>query len=202
MPYADPERERKRNRERMRRKRADAAYREEVNRRNSKWWREKWANDPEWREREHQRNVTRARGKYANDPDWRARQNGKAHTRRARIGGGQAAEFTPEQWAAKVSYWGDRCWVCGGPWSAQDHVKPLAAGGAHLLCNVRPICKPCNSAKRDKWLLLRDRLGVHRRPSPAAPVAADGGAEGLPMRPVARCPRGCGCRWCRARRAA
>jgi len=59
--------------------------------------------------------------------------------------------FTTEQLAAKVAYWGDRCWICGGANEAIDHVKPLAKGGAHALANLRPICTACNTRKKDRW---------------------------------------------------
>lgn len=59
--------------------------------------------------------------------------------------------FTTAQLAAKVAYWGDRCWVCAGSWDSIDHVKPLAKRGPHMLANLRPICTPCNTRKRDRW---------------------------------------------------
>jgi 5-methylcytosine-specific restriction endonuclease McrA len=59
--------------------------------------------------------------------------------------------FTKEDLAAKWAYWGGKCWVCGTIATATDHVKPLAKGGAHMLCNLRPICQPCNSSKGAQW---------------------------------------------------
>lgn len=61
--------------------------------------------------------------------------------------------FTVEQLIAKVAYWGNRCWLCGGAHEAIDHVKPLSKGGPHILANLRPICKSCNSRKHNKWPL-------------------------------------------------
>ncbi|MGH6720281.1 MAG: HNH endonuclease signature motif containing protein [Alphaproteobacteria bacterium] len=43
------------------------------------------------------------------------------------------------------------CWICGGPKTEMDHVKPLAVGGLHVPANIRPACKPCNSSKGDTW---------------------------------------------------
>jgi 5-methylcytosine-specific restriction endonuclease McrA len=51
---------------------------------------------------------------------------------------------------SKATMW-PGCWICGGPKDAIDHVKPRARGGAHLLCNLRPICTGCNSAKGSRW---------------------------------------------------
>ncbi len=59
--------------------------------------------------------------------------------------------FTVDQLAARIRYWGERCWICYGPWDSVDHVKPLNKGGWHALANLRPICTPCNSRKSDRW---------------------------------------------------
>lgn len=69
----------------------------------------------------------------------------------ARKWGRRAPKFTLAQLLAKMAYWGNRCWVCGGPGKEVDHVKPLAKGGAHILCNLRPICRSCNAQKADRW---------------------------------------------------
>ncbi|HAM40542.1 MAG TPA: hypothetical protein DCP69_04205 [Candidatus Omnitrophica bacterium] len=58
---------------------------------------------------------------------------------------------TAEMIAARCEMWGGRCYVCGGPMQAIDHVKPISKGGAHLPCNLRPICKSCNSSKNARW---------------------------------------------------
>jgi 5-methylcytosine-specific restriction endonuclease McrA len=71
--------------------------------------------------------------------------------RRARLSGTRVISISVTSIRAKWAYWGDRCWMCGEPATATDHVKPLAKGGAHMLCNLRPICKSCNSHKKDRW---------------------------------------------------
>lgn len=48
-------------------------------------------------------------------------------------------------------YYGHACYLCGDHATATDHVKPLAKGGAAWPCNLRPICKTCNSIKGAKW---------------------------------------------------
>jgi 5-methylcytosine-specific restriction endonuclease McrA len=45
------------------------------------------------------------------------------------------------------------CWLCGGPREQVDHVKPIAAGGSHILANLRPICGSCNQKKWATWPL-------------------------------------------------
>lgn len=59
--------------------------------------------------------------------------------------------FTVEQLADRMRYWGNRCWMCGGPFEAIDHVKPLSKGGWHALMNLRPACSPCNGSKGARW---------------------------------------------------
>ncbi len=52
---------------------------------------------------------------------------------------------------ARREYYGNRCYLCGDPGEAMDHVKPLTRGGAHLPVNMRPICRRCNGSKKNKW---------------------------------------------------
>lgn len=75
--------------------------------------------------------------------------------RRVRMRQNQVGVVTAKLIAAKVAYWGDRCWMCKGPWREIDHVKPVAKGGAHMLCNLRPICRSCNAKKSATWPLAR-----------------------------------------------
>ena len=72
--------------------------------------------------------------------------------RRSRVRG--CPPLSPENVADKMAYWGNKCWICGGAAGTVDHVKPIAAGGAHLLCNLRPACQSCNSTKGKRWPLL------------------------------------------------
>lgn len=81
--------------------------------------------------------------------------------RYARRKGAFTIRFTTEQLAAKVAYWGHRCWMCGEPFQAIDHVKPLVAGGPHILANLRPICTSCNSRKRATWPLPKGAPVAH-----------------------------------------
>ena len=60
---------------------------------------------------------------------------------------------TPEKVAARIAYYGGKCWICGADYEEIDHVKPLSKGGSAWASNLRPICKSCNSAKCDAWPL-------------------------------------------------
>ena len=63
-------------------------------------------------------------------------------------------EFTNDQLDQRLSMFGYRCWMCGEEADQVDHVKPLARGGAHALCNLRPACGPCNARKWASWPLV------------------------------------------------
>lgn len=75
----------------------------------------------------------------------------KGQRRRARKRGSQIRPIRSAQVVAKMSYWGGKCWMCSGAADTLDHVKPLAAGGYHMLANLRPACRSCNSSKGAKW---------------------------------------------------
>lgn len=50
----------------------------------------------------------------------------------------------------RMKFWGERCWVCKGPFDAIDHVFPLSNGGTNWPANLRPICRRCNAVKGAK----------------------------------------------------
>lgn len=77
-------------------------------------------------------------------------QNEHTRRRRARLRELTIVPFTFAELEARLSLW-PGCWICRGPKEAVDHVKPCAAGGAHTLANLRPICKSCNSGKNANW---------------------------------------------------
>lgn len=70
-----------------------------------------------------------------------------------------ALPFTAEQLQQRLSMYGGRCWICGGPGSDADHVKPLSKGGPHILANLRPACRSCNSRKNAQWPYTPSKAG-------------------------------------------
>jgi len=64
---------------------------------------------------------------------------------------GAPGDITTKQIAARWEYYGGRCYICGNHAEATDHVIPLNKGGSNWPANLRPICKRCNSIKRDIW---------------------------------------------------
>lgn len=97
----------------------------------------------------YRRRVSRPEGKRAQ------RLNEKA--RRAREAGAlvPGVRVTADGVVGRFLVWGNRCWMCGGDGAPEgltlDHVKPLSAGGKHLLANLRPACRSCNSRKGARW---------------------------------------------------
>ena len=67
----------------------------------------------------------------------------RRHARKQEASG----EATLAQVAARVAYYGWRCWMCGIPWEEIDHVIPLARGGSNWPSNLRPACAKCNGRK-------------------------------------------------------
>jgi 5-methylcytosine-specific restriction endonuclease McrA len=49
--------------------------------------------------------------------------------------------------AARMAYYGGRCWMCGTDADTIDHVIPLTRGGSNWPANLRPACRSCNASK-------------------------------------------------------
>ncbi len=106
----------------------------------------------QWKADEYRRDPVRVRARHnawmAANPE-RVKLAGVKKMRRRRAA--PRVAFTVDQLDAKIRYWGGLCWICRDPWEAIDHVKPIGKRGWHALANLRPVCTPCNSRKRDKW---------------------------------------------------
>lgn len=100
-----------------------------------------------WRNRERERERSR---KWYAQP---GRERLKSQRRRARRLAVATIPFTPDQLDQRMSMFGKRCWLCGGPFEQVDHVKPVSKGGPHMLANLRPACNRCNARKKDRWPL-------------------------------------------------
>ena len=74
----------------------------------------------------------------------------KRRNRRARKNSAPGyATGEQESWRWEVH--GNKCYICGAPAEATDHVIPLDKGGSDWPANLRPICRRCNSVKGPKW---------------------------------------------------
>lgn len=75
--------------------------------------------------------------------------------RRARKNGLNGNVFETE-WKELCSHYGNVCLRCGSSDKlTQDHVVPLSKGGFHTIYNLQPLCRSCNSSKRDKTIDYR-----------------------------------------------
>ena len=84
------------------------------------------------------------------------------HKRRAQIEG-NGGSFTAEEWEDLCAECDYRCVCCGEhkPLTV-DHIIPVSKGGSSDISNIQPLCKSCNSSKRDK--------AIDYRPIPIPPV--------------------------------
>jgi 5-methylcytosine-specific restriction endonuclease McrA len=106
-----------------------------------------------WQEANPER-VRRYKAKWVqNNLSGAVREN--VRRRYARRKGAPTINFSASQLAQRKAFFGGRCWMCGRPAEAWDHVKPLAKGGWHCLSNLRPACMSCNAKKRDTWPFIR-----------------------------------------------
>jgi len=125
-----------------------------------KAWRERW--EPrraeywrKWRKKHLADELVRKR-------IWQQENKDKVRAQkfRRRASKASASGFaTANQILARWDYYGGLCYLCGAEATAMDHVKPLTMGGAAWPCNLRPICKPCNSSKGNQWPHLCDDCG-------------------------------------------
>lgn len=104
--------------------------------------RDRLANPQKWREK--------SRRDYARDPQRRIEsQNRRRAIKRATALVPLSAALLDARWM----FYAGLCWMCGEDATEWDHVKPLAKGGAHMLCNLRPACRSCNAQKSASWPL-------------------------------------------------
>jgi 5-methylcytosine-specific restriction endonuclease McrA len=82
--------------------------------------------------------------------DNRLRAIASQANRRASVAGVPGV-VTAAQLLARLTYFGNRCYLCAGQPNGFDHVKPLTAGGPNFASNLRPVCGPCNSRKGTSW---------------------------------------------------
>ena len=98
----------------------------------------------------HERNKARRRVEGGDGPrlglDRKLSRRAAQARRRARAALAQGTATTA-QIAARIAYYGGRCWMCGNEANSIDHVIPLADGGSNWPSNLRPACMTCNSRK-------------------------------------------------------
>lgn len=84
----------------------------------------------------------------------------RASERRRRVG------RDPEAVVYADVLYGDRCSYCGAAVEEIDHIEPSAGGGSNSWDNLTAACRPCNTQKNARPLLMfllthKDYLRVH-----------------------------------------
>lgn len=61
------------------------------------------------------------------------------------------------EWELLKLWYGSKCLRClsKDKLLTVDHVQPISKGGNDYIMNIQPLCKPCNSSKRDKTIDYR-----------------------------------------------
>lgn len=106
-----------------------------------------------WRENHRDAHQEMNREWFIRNPERAAElRRASASLRRARERGVPVVAFTQDQLDARVAFYGGKCWICRvGRYEHLDHVKPISAGGPHMLSNLRPACSSCNLRKSAAW---------------------------------------------------
>lgn len=83
----------------------------------------------------------------------KTREIGRRYRAKKKGTGGSVSNI---EWKELCSHYGNICLRCGSSDKlTQDHVVPLSKGGFHTIYNLQPLCRSCNSSKRDKTIDYR-----------------------------------------------
>lgn len=84
----------------------------------------------------------------------------RRRTRKTNAGG----SYTADEWKALCNHYGNKCLRCGRDdvKLTFDHVLPVSKGGTSDISNGQPLCKSCNSAKKDRHIDYRHDTGPTR----------------------------------------
>lgn len=112
-----------------------------------------------WCEKNPEKRLAINRQWQKNNPE-----NARARSHRYRTSKSEAGgSFTASEWKALKKQYGGRCACCGQKTKlTADHVVPVIAGGSSDISNIQPLCKSCNSSKRDKATDYRTKPGILR----------------------------------------
>lgn len=107
----------------------------------------------------YEKNRDRIREKskqyYRMHPEKRQAITARRRTRLANAEG----SFTPQEWREVKERYNFTCLACHRQEPqiklTPDHVVPLAKHGNNYITNIQPLCRSCNSAKRDKTIDYR-----------------------------------------------
>lgn len=86
--------------------------------------------------------------------NWREGKRLAENKRRAKINGG---DVSPNEWEEIKKRYDYKCRLCRKNLSlTMDHRIPISRGGKHEASNIQPLCRSCNSHKKDR-LMLREK---------------------------------------------
>lgn len=99
--------------------------------------------------------------------EWRADNRDKItlYNRRRRARENEAkGDFTNAEFRRLCKKYDNKCLRCGRAdvKLTPDHVVPLARGGGNGIDNIQPLCRRCNSSKKDKIKDYRKRGSIKR----------------------------------------
>lgn len=117
-----------------------------------------WTENPEaYKEFNRERSKRRAHWRCMTDPEYRLYHRQNSRRRKALERGSVGIQVKGSEIAKRFAEFGNCCAYCGnkglaGRWLGlqADHVNPISTGGTHVLSNLVPACRTCNSSKRAK----------------------------------------------------
>lgn len=110
------------------------------------------AQQTKYRKDHPERDRAKALAWAKNNPDKKRAKDQRYRTSKTGAGG----SFTALEWKNLCNAYGNRCLCCGKKRKlTADHVIPVSKGGTSNIDNIQPLCKPCNSGKRDGTLDFR-----------------------------------------------
>lgn len=131
------------------------------------------------------------KGKFAGakHPNWKGGiTKDKKHTnelakrwksKRRALKKGAEGSFILAEWELLKKQYGHRCPVCNRKEPKVkltiDHIIPLSKGGSNYIENIQPLCKPCNSRKRQKAFKISKKGQFEFIFNKCAPSPREGG---------------------------
>lgn len=147
----------------------DQEHREEKREKRRRYWQA----NPEIHEQHKQKNRERGRNNreqrreqqrrwHVANPD---KVRAKVHRRRSWEHKAEGS-FTAEEWEALKARYDYTCLCCGKQEPeirlTVDHVIPVTRHGSNYITNIQPLCRSCNSSKRDKTIDYRPAWEAER----------------------------------------
>ncbi len=136
-------------------------YTQKYKERHKENYRKQYESNPEkmrklWRD-QYKQNIESKREsarKYRkNNPE---KRRVMAQIRRARIIG-NGGSYTEVEWKELKEKYGNKCLRCKKKKKLTvDHIIPISKGGTSNINNLQPLCKSCNSIKKDKTIDFRE----------------------------------------------